>query len=122
MRGADQLSYAEIEKALKVFAEKARNGTISIDDCRAAPHDHERGRVRLHALDADFESAAERDFGHAHIVNRPVVLRKRDRDPADHVFGAECYDHRIVDGKESISFLMHIKKNLEEPARLLLDL
>jgi 2-oxoglutarate dehydrogenase E2 component (dihydrolipoamide succinyltransferase) len=122
IRNADQLSYADIEKKLKEFAEKARNGTISIEDLRGGTFTITNGGVYGSLLSTPILNPPQSGIlGMHNIVKRPiavddqVVIRPM-------MYLALSYDHRIVDGQQSIGFLIHIKKNLEEPARLLLDL
>lgn len=122
IRNADQLSYAEIEKKLKEFADKARSGTISIDDMQGGTFTITNGGVFGSLLSTPILNPPQSGIlGMHNIVKRPiavgdeVVIRPM-------MYLALSYDHRIVDGKESIQFLVHIKKNLEDPARLLLEL
>jgi 2-oxoglutarate dehydrogenase E2 component (dihydrolipoamide succinyltransferase) len=122
IRNADLLSYAEIEKALKVYAEKARTGTISIDEMQGGTFSITNGGVYGSMLSTPILNPPQSGILGMHnivkravVVNEEIVIRPI-------MYLALSYDHRIVDGKESIAFLMHIKKNLEEPARFLLDL
>jgi 2-oxoglutarate dehydrogenase E2 component (dihydrolipoamide succinyltransferase) len=122
IRNADQLSYAEIEKSLKDFAEKARAGTISIDEMQGGTFTITNGGTFGSLLSTPILNPPQSGIlGMHNIVKRPiaiddqVVIRPM-------MYLALSYDHRIVDGKESIQFLVHIKKNLEDPARLLLEL
>ena len=122
IRNADQLSYAEIEKALKNFAEKARTGTIFLDDLQGGTFTITNGGVYGSMLSTPILNPPQSGIlGMHNIVKRPVVINDQIV-IRPIMYLALSYDHRIVDGKESIAFLMHIKKNLEEPARLLLDL
>lgn len=122
IRNADQLSFAEIEKELKIYADKARSGTISIDDMQGGTFTITNGGVYGSMLSTPILNPPQSGIlGMHNIVKRPVVVN--DQIVIRPVmYLALSYDHRIVDGKDSISFLMHIKKNLEEPARFLLDL
>jgi len=122
VRNADQLSYAEIEKGLKVFAEKAKNGTISVDEMQGGTFTITNGGVYGSLLSTPILNPPQSGIlGMHNIVKRAVVV-------GDQIvirpmmYLAMSYDHRIIDGKDSIAFLMHIKKNLEEPTRLMLDL
>ncbi len=122
LRNADQLSYAEIEKGLKVFAEKARSGTISVDDMQGGTFTITNGGVYGSMLSTPLLNPPQSGIlGMHNIVKRPVVVDDQIV-IRPIMYLALSYDHRIVDGKESIAFLMHIKKNLEEPTRFLLDL
>lgn len=122
LRDVDKMSYADIEKALKMFAEKARLGTISIDDLQGGTFTITNGGVFGSLLSTPILNPPQSGIlGMHNIVKRPVVV---DDEIAIRpmMYLALSYDHRIVDGKESIGFLVHLKKSLEEPARLLLDL
>ena len=122
VRNADQLSYAEIEKALKIYADKARTGTISIDEMQGGTFTITNGGVYGSMLSTPILNPPQSGIlGMHNIVKRPVVIGDQIA-IRPIMYLALSYDHRVVDGKESISFLMHIKKNPEEPARFLLDL
>jgi 2-oxoglutarate dehydrogenase E2 component (dihydrolipoamide succinyltransferase) len=122
IRNADQISFAEIEKELKVFAEKARNGTITVDEMQGGTFTITNGGVYGSMLSTPILNPPQSGIlGMHNIVKRPVVIEDQIV-IRPIMYLALSYDHRIVDGKESISFLMQIKKNLEEPARFLLDL
>ncbi len=122
LRDADQLSSAEIEKKLKDFAEKARSGKISVDDLQGGTFTITNGGVYGSMLSTPILNPPQSGIlGMHNIVKRAVVIEdKIEIRPI--MYLALSYDHRIVDGKDSIAFLVHIKKNLEEPARFLLDL
>jgi len=113
IRDADKLSYAELEKALKDFATKARDGTIAISDLQGGTFTITNGGVYGSLLSTPILNPPQSGIlGMHNIVKRAVVV--------DDVVVARpmmylalSYDHRIVDGKESIGFLMHIKKFLE---------
>lgn len=122
IRNADQLSYAEIEKNLKEFAEKARAGTISIDEMQGGTFTITNGGTFGSLLSTPILNPPQSGIlGMHNIVKRPVAINDQVV-IRPMMYLALSYDHRIVDGKESIQFLVHIKKNLEDPARLLLDL
>lgn len=122
IRNADQLSYAEIEKVLKVYAEKARSGTITVDEMQGGTFTITNGGVYGSMLSTPILNPPQSGIlGMHNIVKRAVVVHDQIV-IRPIMYLALSYDHRIVDGKDSISFLMHVKKNLEEPARFLLDL
>lgn len=122
IRNADQLSYAEIEKQLKLYAEKARSGTISVDEMQGGTFTITNGGVYGSMLSTPILNPPQSGIlGMHNIVKRPVVIEDQIA-IRPIMYLALSYDHRIVDGKDSISFLMQIKKNLEEPTRFLLDL
>ncbi|HEY4254979.1 MAG TPA: dihydrolipoyllysine-residue succinyltransferase [Chlamydiales bacterium] len=122
LRNADKLSYAELEKGLKNFAAKARDGTIAVSDLQGGTFTITNGGVYGSLLSTPILNPPQSAILGMHsivkraiVVDDQIVIRPM-------MYLALSYDHRIIDGKESIGFLMHIKKNLEEPARLLLDL
>lgn len=122
LRNADKMGYAEIEKALKTFADKARSGTISVDDLQGGTFTITNGGVYGSLLSTPILNPPQSGIlGMHNIVKRPIAIGE-DIVIRPMMYLALSYDHRVVDGKESIGFLVHIKKNLEEPARLLLDL
>lgn len=122
IRNADQLSYAGIEKSLKTFAEKAKNGTISVDEMQGGTFTITNGGVYGSMLSTPILNPPQSAIlGMHNIVKRPVVI---DDQMAIRpiMYLALSYDHRIVDGKESIGFLLQIKKSLEAASKDLLDL
>lgn len=122
IRGADLLSYAEIEKQLKTLAEKARTGSIAIDDLQGGTFTITNAGLFGSLLSTPILNPPQSGIlGMHNIVKRAVVLGDQIV-VRPMMYLALSYDHRIVDGKQAVSFLMHMKKNLEEPARLLLDL
>lgn len=122
IRNADQLSYAEIEKNLKEFAEKARAGTISIDEMQGGTFTITNGGTFGSLLSTPILNPPQSGILGMHNIVKRVVAVNDQIVIRPMMYLALSYDHRIVDGKESIQFLVHIKKNLEDPARLLLDL
>lgn len=122
IRGCDQLTFPEIEKALEIYAKKAREGTISVDDLKGGSFTLTNGGVFGSLLSTPILNPPQSAILGMHaIIKRPVVV-------ADQIvirpmmYLALSYDHRIVDGKEAVLFLVHLKQTLEEPSRLLLDL
>ena len=122
LRNVDLLSYAEIEKQLKSFAEKARNGTISVDDMQGGTFTITNGGVFGSLLSTPILNPPQSAIlGMHNIVKRPIAVNDQV-EIRPMMYLALSYDHRIVDGRDSIQFLMHIKQSLEEPTRRLLDL
>ena len=122
LRNVDTMSYAEIEKALKAYAEKARAGTISVDDMQGGTFTITNGGVYGSLLSTPILNPPQSGIlGMHNIVKRPMVVDDQIV-IRPMMYLALSYDHRVVDGKQSIGFLVHIKKNLEDPARFLLDL
>jgi len=122
LRNADKMSFADIEKKLKEVAERAKNGTIAVDEMQGGTFTITNGGTYGSLLSTPILNPPQSGIlGMHNIVKRPVVVDDQIV-IRPMMYLAFSYDHRIVDGKESIGFLVHIKKSLEEPTRLLLDL
>ncbi|MBU6383787.1 MAG: 2-oxoglutarate dehydrogenase complex dihydrolipoyllysine-residue succinyltransferase [Verrucomicrobia bacterium] len=122
VRNADTLSFAEIELCIKQYADKAKSGSITVDDMQGGTFTITNGGTFGSMLSTPILNPPQSGIlGMHNIVKRPVVI-KEEIAIRPIMYLALSYDHRIVDGKESISFLMHIKNVLEDPTRFLLDL
>lgn len=122
VRGCDALSFGEIEKAIADFSKKAREGSISIDDLKGGSFTITNGGVFGSLLSTPILNPPQSAILGMHtIVKRPVVVN--DQIIIRPIMNlALSYDHRVIDGKEAVLFLVHLKENLEDPTRLLLDL
>ena len=122
LRDADRMSFAEIEQGIRDFAKTAEDGTLTLDDLQGGTFTHhQRRRLRLAAEHADPQSAAGRHPRPAHdqgAARRPsngqVVVRPM-------MYVALTYDHRIVDGREAVQFLVRVKELVEDPGVLLVE-
>ncbi len=122
IRGCEEKSFGEIEKDIARFATKAREGTISIDDIRGGSFTITNGGVFGSMLSTPLLNLPQSAILGMHtIVKRPVVLNDQIV-IRPIMYLALSYDHRIIDGREAIQFLIHMKNNLEEPTRMLIDL
>ena len=122
IRGCDALSFGEIEQTLGTFAKKAREGSIAIDDLRGGSFTITNGGVFGSLLSTPILNPPQSAILGMHsIVKRPVAIDDKVV-IRPMMYLALSYDHRIIDGKEAVQFLVHLKGNLEDPARLLLDL
>ena len=122
LKNADELSLADIEKNIFLLSEKARNGEIVIDDLQGGTFTISNGGIYGSMLSTPILNPPQTGvLGMHNIVERPVVKEgKIIIRPI--MYLALSYDHRIIDGKEAISFLRTVKECLEEPRRLFLDL
>ncbi len=121
VRNAEMLSLADIEKEIKRLALKARDGKITVDDMSGGTFTITNGGVFGSMMSTPILNAPQSAIlGMHNIVERAwVVDGKIEIRPIMYV--ALSYDHRIVDGRESVTFLKTIKEMIEDPARLLLD-
>jgi len=119
---ADEMSFAEIETNIKVVSEKARNGKLTIQDLQGGTFTISNGGVYGSMLSTPILNPPQSGvLGMHNIVERPIV-ENGEIIPRPIMYLALSYDHRIVDGKDSVSFLKCIKEHLEEPRRLFLQL
>ena len=122
LKKADELSFADIEKSIKFISEKARDGKIAIDDLQGGTFTISNGGVYGSMLSTPILNLPQSGvLGMHNIVERPVVVDGEIK-IRPIMYLALSYDHRIIDGKESVSFLKTIKENLEDPRRLFLDI
>ena len=122
LRNADELSFADIEKNIKEISEKARNGKLTIEDLQGGTFTISNGGVYGSMLSTPILNLPQSGvLGMHNIVERPVAVNGEVK-IRPIMYLALSYDHRIIDGKESVSFLRMIKENLEDPRRLFLGI
>ncbi len=122
LRNADVLSFADIEKNIKEISEKARDGKLTIEDLQGGTFTISNGGVYGSMLSTPILNLPQSGvLGMHNIVERPVIIDGEIK-IRPIMYLALSYDHRIIDGKESVSFLKMIKENLEDPRRLFLDI
>lgn len=121
LRDADRLSFAQIEKAIKEFAQKAEEGTLTLEDLRGGTFTVTNGGVFGSLLSTPILNPPQVGILGLHkieerpiVINHEVVIRPM-------MYVALSYDHRIVDGREAVQFLVRIKELVEEPEALLLE-
>ncbi len=122
LKKADELSFADIEKNIFLLSEKARKGKITINDLQGGTFTISNGGIYGSMLSTPILNPPQTGIlGMHNIVERPVA---KDGNVVVRpiMYLALSYDHRIIDGKEAVSFLKTIKECLEEPRRLFLDL
>ena len=120
VRNCDQLSLAEIEQEIINYATKAREGKIGIDDLSGGVFTITNGGIFGSMLSTPILNAPQSGILGMHTIqDRPVAI-KGQVEIRPMMYLAVSYDHRIVDGKEAVTFLVKVKQALEDPARLLL--
>jgi len=122
LRNADELSFADIEKKIKNLSDKAKNGKLTIEDLQGGTFTISNGGVYGSMLSTPILNLPQSGvLGMHNIVDRPIVVDGEIKiRPV--MYLALSYDHRIIDGKDSVSFLKTIKENLEDPRRLFLNI
>ena len=121
LKNADEMSFADIESNIKTLSDKANKGSLSIDDLQGGTFTISNGGVYGSMLSTPILNPPQSGvLGMHNIVDRPIAVNGSIQiKPV--MYLALSYDHRIIDGKEAVSFLREIKDNLEEPEKLFLD-
>ena len=122
VRDADHLSLAGIEKAITEFGKRARDGQLKIEDMQGGTFTISNGGVYGSLMSTPILNAPQSGILGMHkIQDRPMAIAgKVEIRPM--MYLALSYDHRVVDGKEAVTFLIRVKECIENPVRLLLDL
>ncbi len=122
VRNADQLSLAGVEKTISDYGRKARDGQLTIAEMQGGTFTISNGGVYGSLMSTPILNAPQSGILGMHkIQDRPIALNGQVV-IRPMMYLALSYDHRIVDGKEAVTFLVRVKENLEDPARALLDL
>lgn len=122
LKDCDQLTFAGIESAIESYAKKAREGTITADDLQGGCFTITNGGIYGSLLSTPILTPPQCGILGMHkIQKRPVVVDDQII-IKPMMYLALSYDHRIVDGKEAVSFLVHVKNCLEDPSRILLEI
>ena len=122
LRNCDELSFAEIESLIGKFAEKAKTGRLGADELIGGSFTISNGGTYGSMLSTPILNPPQCGILGMHkiqkravVVNDQIVIRPI-------MYLALSYDHRVVDGKEAVSFLVHVKNEIEDPSRLILDI
>ena len=122
IRDADQMSMAEIEAKIVDLGTRARDGKLSMDEMTGGTFTITNGGIFGSMLSTPILNTPQSGIlGMHNIVQRPVVTKSGDIEARPIMYLAHSYDHRIVDGREAVSFLVRIKDAIEDPSRLVLD-
>jgi 2-oxoglutarate dehydrogenase E2 component (dihydrolipoamide succinyltransferase) len=121
VRDADAMSLAEVEKAVAAYGKKARDGLLTIEDLQGGTFTISNGGVYGSLMSTPILNAPQSGILGMHkIQDRPVALNGQVV-IRPMMYLAVSYDHRVVDGKEAVTFLVRIKEALEDPQRMLLE-
>ncbi len=121
LRDADRLSFAEIERQIKEFVAKANSGTLSVEDLRGGTFTITNGGVFGSMLSTPIINLPQVGILGLHKIEDRPVARNGEITIQPMMYVALSYDHRIVDGREAVQFLVHVKELVEDPERLLLE-
>jgi 2-oxoglutarate dehydrogenase E2 component (dihydrolipoamide succinyltransferase) len=122
VRDADRLSIAEIEKQIADYGRRARDGKLSIDEMQGGTFTITNGGIYGSLMSTPILNAPQSGILGMHRIEERPVVRGGQVVVRPMMYLAVSYDHRIVDGREAVTFLVRVKEALEDPARLVLDL
>ena len=122
LRDAEQMSFAEIEKTIAAFGQKARDGKLSIEDLSGGTFTISNGGVYGSLLSTPILNPPQSGVLGMHKIERRPVAVGDTVEIRSMMYVALSYDHRIVDGREAVAFLARVKELIEDPSRLLFDL
>ncbi len=122
VRDADALSLAEIEKTIAEFGKRAREGHLTIEEMQGGTFTISNGGIYGSLLSTPILNAPQSGILGMHRIEERPVVREGKIVARPMMYLALSYDHRLVDGRDAVTCLVRIKENLEDPARMVLDL
>jgi 2-oxoglutarate dehydrogenase E2 component (dihydrolipoamide succinyltransferase) len=122
LRDADRMSLAETEVSIAQFGRRARDGKLSIEDMQGGTFTISNGGVYGSMLSTPILNAPQSGILGMHRIEERPVVRNGQIVARPMMYLALSYDHRIVDGKEAVTFLVRVKECLEDPQRFILEL
>jgi 2-oxoglutarate dehydrogenase E2 component (dihydrolipoamide succinyltransferase) len=122
LRDADRMSLAEIEAAIADFGARARAGKLSLDEMQGGTFTISNGGIYGSLLSTPILNAPQSGILGMHRIEERAVVREGQIVARQMMYLALSYDHRMVDGNEAVTFLVHVKEAIEDPKRLVLDL
>jgi 2-oxoglutarate dehydrogenase E2 component (dihydrolipoamide succinyltransferase) len=122
IRDADSMSFAEIEKAIAAFGKKAKDGTLTADDMKGGTFTISNGGVFGSLLSSPIINPPQSAVLGMHRIEERPVVRDGLIVARPMMYLALSYDHRLIDGREAVTFLVRVKEAIEDPTRLLIDL
>ena len=122
VRSADQMGFAEVEKAIAAFGKKAKDGTMTMEDMKGGTFTISNGGVFGSLLSTPIINPPQSAVLGMHRIEDRPVARDGQVVIRPMMYLALSYDHRLVDGREAVTFLVRVKEAIEDPTRLLIDL
>ena len=122
LRDCEKLSFAEIEQGIVAYAEKARSGTITLEDMQGGCFTITNGGIYGSMLSTPIINPPQSGILGMHAIQERAVVINGEVVARPMMYVALSYDHRVVDGKQAVTFLVKIKEAIEEPARLALGI
>jgi 2-oxoglutarate dehydrogenase E2 component (dihydrolipoamide succinyltransferase) len=122
IRDADRMSLADVERAIADFGARAREGRLALEEMQGGTFTISNGGIYGSLLSTPILNAPQSGILGMHRIEERAVVRDGQIVARPMMYLALSYDHRLVDGKEAVTFLAHVKEAIEDPQRLVLDL
>jgi 2-oxoglutarate dehydrogenase E2 component (dihydrolipoamide succinyltransferase) len=122
VRNADRMSFAEIEKTIAEYGKKAKEGTLTVADMTGGTFTISNGGVFGSLLSTPIINPPQSAVLGMHRIEERPVVKEGQIVARPMMYLALSYDHRLVDGREAVTFLVRVKEAIEDPTRLLIDL
>jgi 2-oxoglutarate dehydrogenase E2 component (dihydrolipoamide succinyltransferase) len=122
VRDADRLSIAGVEKVINDFGKRARDGQLKLDEMQGGTFTISNGGVYGSLMSTPILNAPQSGILGMHRIEERPVVRGGQIVVKPMMYLALSYDHRIIDGKEAVTFLVRVKEMIEDPQRLVMDL
>ena len=122
VRDADRMSFAEIEKAIAAYGKKAKDGALTAEDMKGGTFTISNGGVFGSLLSTPIINPPQSAVLGMHRIEERPVVRDGEVVVRPMMYLALSYDHRLIDGREAVTFLVRVKEAIEDPTRLLIDL
>ena len=122
VRSADKMSFAEVEQAIAGYGKKAKDGTLSMEDMKGGTFTISNGGVFGSLLSTPIINPPQSAVLGMHRIEERAVVRDGAIVARPMMYLALTYDHRLIDGREAVTFLVRVKEAIEDPTRLLIDL
>jgi len=122
VRNADRMSFAEIEKQIAEFGKKAKEGTLTVDEMTGGTFTISNGGVFGSLLSTPIINPPQSAVLGMHRIEERPVVKDGQIVARPMMYLALSYDHRLIDGREAVTFLVRVKEAIEDPTRLLIDL
>jgi 2-oxoglutarate dehydrogenase E2 component (dihydrolipoamide succinyltransferase) len=122
VRNADRMSFAEIEKTIAYFGKRAKEGTLTVDDMSGGTFTISNGGVFGSLLSTPIINPPQAAVLGMHRIEERPVVKDGQIVARPMMYLALSYDHRLIDGREAVTFLVRVKEAIEDPTRLLIDL
>ncbi|HEX5259662.1 MAG TPA: 2-oxo acid dehydrogenase subunit E2, partial [Sphingomicrobium sp.] len=122
VRNADRMSFAEIEKTIAGYGKKAKEGTLTVEEMQGGTFTISNGGVFGSLLSTPIINPPQSAVLGMHRIEERPVVEEGQIVARPMMYLALSYDHRIIDGREAVTFLVRVKEAIEDPMRLLIDL